>query len=84
MLEELMIPLTEIVKARIAVTIANKTILRALSMASKLILALLTLLWKKSILYLGKVLLSVAIHHLIDGMLRQVAKFMFWINKVIT
>ena len=84
MLEELIIPLAEIVKSRIAVTIANKAILRALSMASKLILALLTLLWKKSILHLGKVLLSVAIHHLIDGMLRQVAKFMFWINEVIT
>ena len=83
MLKKLVITLAKIVKTRLVITVANKTIFGTFAMTSKAETALLTLLGQKRVLQFGKLLLSWRGHHLVDGLVFQIAKLIFRVHKMV-
>ena len=83
MLKKLVIPLAKVVKARLVIAVANKTIFGTFAMTGKAETALFTLPRQKCILQFGKLFLPWRGHHLVDGLIFQVAELILWVHKMV-
>ena len=81
--EEPIVTLAQVIVAWIAVTIADETILRTLSMTGKFVAAFPTLTRKGAMLDIAELLLFRPIEHLGERVLANVAKFIFGEDKMI-
>ena len=83
MFKELVIAFAEVVQSLFSISSADKTILRALSVTGEKILALKTLARKRIPLRITERLLLLAIHHLDEGILTDIAKLILRENEMI-
>ena len=83
MLKKLVITLAKVVKARFVIAVANKTIFGTFAMTGKAETALFTLPRQKCILHFGKLFLSWRGHHLVDGLVFQIAEPILRVHKMV-
>ena len=81
--EETMVTLAQVIKTGIAISIANETILRTLSMTGKFIATFPTLTGKGAMLDIAELLLFRPIEHFGERLLANVAKFILGKHKMI-
>ena len=81
--EETMVTLAQVIKTGIAISIANETILRTLSMTGKFIATFPALARKGAVLDVAELLLFRPIEHFGERLLANVAKFILGEDKMI-
>ena len=82
-LEEPVIALTQVVESGITVFVPDKPVLGTFSMTGKQESAFPALLRKHLFFHSGELSLSLPVHHLEDGLVMQIAKFVLRKNKVV-
>lgn len=82
--KELSIAFTEVVQSRLAICSHGKAIFGALAVAGKAVLTLAALAWEGRALVVAKPLLSLARHHLQEGVGRDISKLILGEHIVVT